>query len=161
LDKLPLEFTFVLIKPDALERGMMGRIFTRIERTHLRISGIQERFKSKEWVSLHYHHLTDKEFFPKLVEFMTARSVVGFVVGGPYAIKRMCAIVGTTRPHEAAPGTIRGDWGNYPTMFNLIHVSDSQESAQREMELFFDHRTDVLDPVTVELDKDASTTMPS
>jgi nucleoside-diphosphate kinase len=123
---------------------MMGRIFTRIEDTFLRISGIQERHKNEAWAEEHYKHLSDKPFFQQLVKFMTARSVVGFVVGGPHAVKRMRKLVGNTCSWEAAPGTVRGDWGNFPAMFNLIHVADSKEAAEREVALFFDIRTDQI-----------------
>lgn len=150
-DKLPVEYTFVIIKPDALERGLMGRIFSRIEDSFLRISGIQERHKTTKWAEAHYEHLKDESFFGQLVQFMTARSVVGFVVGGPHAIVRMRALVGATKSWEAAPGTIRGDWGNYPAMFNLIHVSDSKEAADRELALFYKVETDHVGPSNAEL----------
>lgn len=146
-----MEFTFVIIKPDALERGLLGRIISRIEDAYLRISVIQERHKTIEWAAQHYAHLRNELFFSNLVKFMTSRSLVGFVVSGEHAIKRMRTLVGATKSWEAAPGTIRGDWGNSPAMYNLIHVSDSQEAAQRELELFFDVTTDSTGPSNEEL----------
>jgi nucleoside-diphosphate kinase len=142
-----LEYTFNIIKPDALERGMMGRIFSRIEDSFLRISGLQERYKSRKWAEEHYAHLKNEPFFEQLVDFMISRSLVGFVVGGAHAITRMRNIAGATKPWEAAPGSIRGDWGHFPAMFNLIHVSDSQKAAEREIALYYKTETDHLGPL--------------
>lgn len=144
MDALPQvrEWTFCIVKPDALLRGIAGRIITRIEDTHLRVTGFQTRHKSPDWARNHYLHLQHKPFFPQLVEFMTAHPILGFLVSGPCAIKRMRALAGNTLPHEAAPGTIRGDFGGYPAMYNCIHVSDSLVTAQREHRLFMDVETD-------------------
>jgi nucleoside-diphosphate kinase len=132
--------TFCIIKPDALERAIVGRIITRIEDTYLRIFAVQMRHKNEEWCRLHYQHVVNEPFFPNLVAFMTARPILGFTVHGPNAIIRMKKLVGATQ--QAAPGTIRGDFGSYPAMFNCIHCSGSQEEAERELKLFMDLETD-------------------
>lgn len=131
----------------------MGEILTRIERTYLRIGTMQMRHKSVAWVEQHYAHLINQDFFPQLTAFMTARPILGFSVIGPHAIERMRALAGPTESWKAAPGTIRGDMGGNPAMYNLIHVSDSQESSDREFKLFMDLDTDL------EFDH-ASATMP-
>ena len=138
------EIAFVIIKPDAIERGLVGRLITRFEETYLRVMALQERHKSPEWAMQHYAHLHEKEFFPQLVKFMTFRSVVSMNVVGPHAIQRLRAIAGATCPWEAAPGTIRGDLGHFPAMYNLVHVSESIEAADRERALFYNTVTDVV-----------------
>lgn len=136
------ELVFVIIKPDALERGLCGRIISRIEDTYLRIDGMQSRRKTRAWCDVHYAHLRQLSFYDKLVEFMTTRSILGFGVSGPNAIKRMRALIGPTKPWEAPPGTIRGDFGGYPAMYNLIHASDSEINAHNELQWFYDIVTD-------------------
>lgn len=136
------QWTFCLIKPDALERQIMGEIITRIEKTYLRIVEMQMRHKNEEWAGEHYANVSDQPFFPKLIEFMTARSILGFVVSGPFAILRMRNLIGVTKPWQALPGTIRGDYGGYPVMFNCIHVSETQKDAEREYQLFTNFETD-------------------
>lgn len=138
------EIAFVIIKPDAIERGLVGRVITRIEETYLRVMALQERHKTEEWAMQHYAHLHEQEFFPNLVKFMTFRPVVSLNVVGPHAIQRLRAIAGATCPWEAAPGTIRGDLGHFPAMYNLIHVSESPEAADRERDLFYNMATDVV-----------------
>ena len=137
-----MNWAFCIIKPDAMERGFLGPIITRIEQTFLRISALQMRQKNAEWAKQHYDDHVDKDYFDKLVAFMTARSIVGFVVSGPHAINRLRALVGGTQSWNQPAGTIRGDWGAYPAMYNLIHVSDSPECAERELKLFTDITTD-------------------
>ncbi len=136
------EIVFVILKPDALERGLAGRIISRIEDTYLRLDGMSSRRKTREWCDRHYGHLRGETFYDKLVEFMTARSILGFGVSGPNAIQRMRALAGPTKPWEAPPGTIRGDFGGYPAMYNLIHVSDSDDAARNEVRWFYDITTD-------------------
>lgn len=136
------EAVFCIIKPDALNRRFMGRIFSRIEDTSLSICRISSRWKSPEWARAHYEHCNGEDFFDNLIDFMTQRSIVGFVVYGKHARGRLRTLVGSTKSWEAAPGTIRGDWGSYPAWKNLIHVSDSHETLMRESELFYDPKTD-------------------
>lgn len=136
------QWTFCIIKPDILERQLMGKILTRIENTYLRIVEAQMRHKNEEWAKEHYANVKDEPFFDKLIEFMTARSILGFIVSGPLTIPRMRNLIGPIRSWEAAPGTIRGDYGSYPAMFNCIHVANSQEAAEREYQLFTNYETD-------------------
>jgi len=135
--------TFVLIKPDAMDRRLVGRIIARIEDTNLMIHHYQERHKTNVWARAHYAHVDGQWFFDQLVEFMTSRSMLGFEVSGPYVIERLRMIAGSTCSWEAGPGTIRGDMGGYPAFHNLIHVSDSFEAYNREWTLFSDPKTDV------------------
>jgi nucleoside-diphosphate kinase len=151
-----IQWAFCLIKPDAIERGMIGRIFSRIEDAFLQIDMMQMRHKTAAWAEKHYGILNDQPFFPDLVNFMTVRPIIGFVVSGPHAISRLRKLVGDTKSWQAAPGSIRGDWGSFPAMYNLIHVSESQEEAPRELALFVDINTD---NVAQEI-KDASQTVP-
>ena len=151
------QFSFVIIKPDALERGIAGQIITRIENAYLRIGGMQTRHKSRKWCELHYSHLVSENFFDTLVEFMTARPVIGFAAAGPNAIQRMRNLVGPTNPLEAPAGTIRGDYGHFPPMYNCIHASDSEEAAAREATLFSNITTDLS---YEEIKKHASPALP-
>lgn len=121
----------------------MGEVLTRIERTHLRIADVWMRHKDANWCELHYANVKEEDFFPELVKFMTSRPILGLVVAGPLAIYRTRALVGPTRSWEAAPGTIRGDYGYYPAMLNCIHVAGSQEASKREFNYFNDISTDV------------------
>jgi len=150
------QWTFCLIKPDALERQIMGEILTRVERTYLRIVEMQMRHKNEEWCKQHYANVSAESFFPKLIEFMTARSILGFVVSGPFAILRMRNLIGATKSWQALPGTIRADYGTYPATFNIIHASESQEAAEREFRLFTNYETDFK----ITGDQDASNVMP-
>jgi nucleoside-diphosphate kinase len=139
---MSVDTCFIIIKPDALERCLMGRILSRLEDTYLRIEAMQQRRKNIEWARQHYAHLSDQPFFDDLAEFMTSRSIVGAYVYGPFSVRRLRKIVGDTNSCLALPGTIRGDWGSTPVMHNLIHCSDSEEAAEREAALFYDPSTD-------------------
>jgi nucleoside-diphosphate kinase len=121
----------------------MGEVIARIERTFLRLADLQMRHKTLEWCKQHYANVADEPFFSELVNFMTSRPILGFVVSGPLAIYRMRAMVGPTRSWEAAPGTIRGDYGYYPAMLNCIHVADSQLASEREFGYFHNPSTDL------------------
>lgn len=123
---------------------MVGRIITRIEETYMRVMAIQERHKSLEWAEQHYAHLKDEPFFEALCKFMCVRPIIALNVVGVNAIARMRKLAGSTNSAEAAPGTIRGDWGHFPVMYNLIHVSESEEAADRERDLFYAMDTTVL-----------------
>jgi len=137
------QFSFVIIKPDAIERCIVGKLITRIERAYLHIDGMQMRRKSRRWCELHYAHLVKEEFFDKLVAFMTARSILGFATTGPFAIDRMRKLIGPADSRKAPPGTIRGDYGHYPVMYNCIHASSTVDDALREAKLFYDLTTDL------------------
>ncbi|HEY8447459.1 MAG TPA: nucleoside-diphosphate kinase [Thermomicrobiales bacterium] len=131
-----VERTLVIIKPDAVQRGMIGEIISRLERRGLKIVAMEFRKIDRELAERHYGEHKEKPFYPTLVEFITSGPVVTMVVEGPGAIAATRATMGKTNPAEAAPGTIRGDHGLTITA-NLIHGSDGPESAAREIALFF------------------------
>ena len=129
--------TLVLLKPDAVERGLVGEIVSRFERRGLTIDAMQLRTLDKATFANHYAEHQGKPFYADLVEFMSRGPVVAMVVAGPddtWEILR--SMMGATNPRAAAPGTIRGDLGTIFTE-NLIHGSDSAESAAREIQIFF------------------------
>jgi len=130
------ERTLVLCKPDAVERGLVGEIVGRIERKALRIVALELRLLDAETAKQHYAEHVGKPFFEDLVAFITRSPLVAMVVDGPGAWKVMRTMMGATNPREAAPGTIRGDLAVELTE-NLVHGSDSPESAEREIALFF------------------------
>ena len=129
--------TLVICKPDAVERGLVGEIIGRLERKGLTLVAVEQRTITVEMASIHYREHEGKPFFEALVAFITRSPVVAMVVEGPddaYRIVR--TLMGATDPVEAAPGTIRGDLAIQMSE-NLIHGSDSPESAAREIDLFF------------------------
>jgi nucleoside-diphosphate kinase len=126
-----------LIKPDGVQRGLVGEIIRRIEAKGLWLAALQLRSVSDELARRHYAEHEGKPFFDPLLEFITSGPVVAAIVEGPRAITAVRQIAGGTDPVEsAAPGTIRGDFG-LETQTNLMHGSDSAESAEREIELWF------------------------
>ncbi len=134
--------TLVICKPDAVERGLVGEIIGRFERKGLTIAAMQLRTIDRAIASDHYAEHAGKPFYEPLLEFITRSPSVVMVIEGPqgagddtYAIVR--TLVGATNPAQASPGTIRGDFGLSPTE-NLVHGSDGEASAQREIALFFD-----------------------
>ena len=131
------ERTLVLIKPDGVQRRVIGDIISRIERKGLRIAALELKNVDDALARAHYAEHADKPFFGSLLEFITSGPVVAAVLEGPRAIAAFRQIAGGTDPVEkAAPGTIRGDLG-LETQFNLVHGSDSPESAEREIALWF------------------------
>ncbi|MBA3611093.1 MAG: nucleoside-diphosphate kinase [Rubrobacter sp.] len=131
-----MEQTLILVKGDGVRRRLVGEIIRRIEAKSLDIRALQLMDVSRELAEQHYAEHVDKPFFEELVEFITATPVVAMRVEGESAIKVMRNLVGATNPAEAAPGTIRGDLAlSLPD--NLVHGSDSPESAERELKLFF------------------------
>jgi nucleoside-diphosphate kinase len=130
------ESTLLIVKPDAVRRGLVGEILSRIERKGLRIEAMRSMRMDRGLAEHHYAEHAEKPFFEDLVEFITSGEVVVAKVTGPDAIATLRAIMGATDPADADPGTIRGDYGNEITQ-NLVHGSDSPASAQRELELFF------------------------
>ena len=128
--------TLVLCKPDAVERGLAGEIIRRIEAKNLRIVALELRTLDKATAEAHYAEHDGKPFFESLLEFITSGPVLSAVVEGPRAIAAWRQLAGGTDPVEkATPGTIRGDYG-LETQFNLVHGSDSPESAAREIKLW-------------------------
>jgi len=133
----PTERTLVLIKPDGVGRHLIGEILGRIERKGLTVTALQLQDVSDELARKHYAEHDGKPFFGSLLEFITSGPVVAAIVEGPRAIAAFRQIAGGTDPVEkAAPGTIRGDFALI-TQDNLVHGSDSPESAAREIELWF------------------------
>ena len=130
------ERTLVLIKPDGVERALVGEVLGRIERKGLRIVALELRTLDRVTAEEHYGEHVGKAFFADLVEFITSGPLVAAVVEGPDAIVQWRALMGATNPVNAAPGTIRGDLATV-TQNNVTHGSDSPESAAREIALFF------------------------
>lgn len=131
------ERTLVLIKPDGVERRLIGEIISRIERKGLVIAALELRSVSKDLATQHYAEHEGKPFFESLLDFITSGPVVAAIVEGPRAIAAFRQIAGGTDPVEkATPGTIRGDFG-LETQLNLVHGSDSIDSAKREIALWF------------------------
>jgi nucleoside-diphosphate kinase len=131
-----LEETLVLVKGDGVRRRLIGEIIRRIENTGLDIHAMQLMDVSRELAEEHYAEHRQKPFFEELVEFITSTPVVAMRVGGEGAISIVRKLMGATNPANAAPGTIRGDLAlSMPD--NLVHGSDSPESAARELKLFF------------------------
>ena len=131
-----MEETLVLVKGDGVRRRLVGEIIRRIEAKSLDIETLVKMDVGRELAEEHYAEHRDKPFFGELVEFITSTPVVAMRVRGEGAIKVMRTLMGSTNPAEAAPGTIRGDLAlSLPD--NLVHGSDSPESAKRELNLFF------------------------
>jgi nucleoside-diphosphate kinase len=131
-----MEQTLVLVKGDGVRRRLIGEIIRRIEARGLDIVDMKLMDVGRELAELHYAEHREKPFFEELVEFITATPVVAMRIRGEGAIKAMRTLMGVTNPAEAAPGTIRGDLAlSMPD--NLVHGSDSPESAKRELGLFF------------------------
>jgi nucleoside-diphosphate kinase len=129
--------TLVIVKPDGVERGLAGEVLSRLERKKLRLVAAELRTITKEVAERHYAEHAERPFFDALVAFITRSPSLILVVEGPkdtFAVVRL--MMGTTNPAEAIPGTIRGDYG-IETTENLVHGSDSHESASREIALFF------------------------
>ena len=128
--------TLVLIKPDGVERGLIGEVLSRIERKGFRIVAVELRVLERAIAEEHYGEHKDKPFFGDLVDFIIGGPLVAAVIEGPEAIASWRTMMGATNPANAAPGTIRGDLAT-ETQMNVTHGSDSPESAAREIGLFF------------------------
>lgn len=131
-----METTLVIIKPDAVKRGLIGEIIGRLERKGLEIFDGLFFTIDRELAHKHYAEHTEKGFFADLIAFITSGPVLALAVRGPSAVDVVRTLMGPTNPIDAAPGTIRGDFGIELTQ-NLIHGSDSLKSAKRELDLFF------------------------
>ncbi|HET9199823.1 MAG TPA: nucleoside-diphosphate kinase [Dehalococcoidia bacterium] len=130
------ERTLVLVKPDALQRGLAGEVLARLERRGLRIAGLKLLVVSDEMAKRHYAEHEGKPFYQGLVSFITSGPIIAAAFEGPGAIQAARQVMGATDPQRAAPGTIRADLG-IDMGRNLVHGSDSPESAKRELEIFF------------------------
>ena len=131
-----MERTLIILKPDAVQRGLSGEIITRFEKKGLQIVGMKLMRIPQQLAETHYEPHKGKPFYPGLVKFMTSSPVVVLALAGKDAIAISRKMMGATFGSKAEPGTIRGDFG-VSNSFNLIHGSDSPESAQRELGLFF------------------------
>ena len=128
--------TLALVKPDGVQRGLSGEIISRIERKGLKIVGIKMIKMNNELAKLHYSDHLAKPFFSNLMAFITSGPIVALALEGPNSIQALRNLMGSTNPIEATPGSIRGDLG-LSVGNNLIHGSDSEESAKRELNIFF------------------------
>ncbi len=131
-----MEKTFIMIKPDGVRRALVGEIIGRIEKRNLKITQLKMLQPTRELAEEHYSPHKGKDFYPPLIEFLIGGDVVAMEVEGDDAILIMRHMIGALKPLEAAPGTIRGDF-TISTRENLIHGSDSPESAERELALWF------------------------
>lgn len=130
------EETLVIVKPDAVRRGLIGEVIGRIERKGLVIDEMRQLRIERDLAERHYEEHREKPFYAELVDFITGGEVVVARVSGEQAVSAVRALMGPTDPAAAPPGTIRGDFGTVITE-NLVHGSDSPESAKRELDLFF------------------------
>ena len=128
--------TLILVKPDAFERGLTGEILARFERKGLKLTDLKLVQADEEIANRHYAEHKDKPFFGELVEFITRGPLVAAVLEGEQAVAAARQLIGATNPLEAATGSIRGEFAVEVT-FNLVHGSDSDESAEREVSIWF------------------------
>jgi nucleoside-diphosphate kinase len=145
-----VERTLIIVKPDGVQRGLIGRVIGRLEERGLRFVGLKMMQVDRNLAERHYGEHREKPFFGDLVSFITSSPVVVGVVEGPDAIKVTRASVGATNPSEAAAGTIRGDFA-LTIGQNIIHASDKPETAKREIDLFFN--ADELCDYTRDIDR--------
>ncbi len=131
--------TFIILKPDAVFRGLVGKILSRFEQAGMKIFRMEMRFKNQTWFKQHYHNLIVSslkcDYLEDMASFMVNNPLIGVVSDGD--IDKMRLMVGATNCFKAAPGTIRGDFGRINKYCNLVHASDSKEAVDREIELFF------------------------
>ncbi len=130
------ERTLVLVKPDGVQRGLVGEVVARMERKGLSLARLELRTISRETAERHYAEHEGKAFFAGLVDFITSGPLVAMVVEGPDAVKAVRRLMGATNPLEATPGSIRGDFATVIGE-NIVHGSDSAASADREIGIFF------------------------
>ena len=131
-----MQRTLVLVKPDGVRRGLAGEVISRLERKGLTLVAMELRTLDRETAEQHYGEHRERPFFGELVEFITGGPLVALVVEGPNAVAGTRRLMGVTNPVEATPGSIRGDYA-LEIGQNLVHGSDSPESAQREIGIFF------------------------
>ena len=131
-----MERTLILVKPDGVQRGLIGEVISRFERRGLRLVGLKFMQMSKELAERHYHEHEGKPFYPGLIEYITSGPIVAMVWEGSGAISVARTTMGGTRPAEATPGTIRGDFA-LEVGRNIVHGSDGAETAAYEIDLYF------------------------
>jgi nucleoside-diphosphate kinase len=131
-----LERTLVLVKPDGVQRGLVGEVISRLERKGLRLVAARLLWADRQLAEAHYAPHRERPFFPELIAFLTSGPILAMVWEGPRAIEQVRLLMGATDPAKAAPGSIRGDLA-LDVGHNLVHGSDGPESAAREIALFF------------------------
>lgn len=131
------EYTFIMVKPDGYKRRLVGEVISRFEKKGFKLLRIHTGIPSKELAEKHYEEHKDKDFFEKLINFITSGPVVSMLWEGPGIIALSRKIVGATDPFMRIPGTIRGDLSNDKTE-NIVHASDSVDAAKREIKIWFD-----------------------
>lgn len=137
-----MEQTFFIIKPDGVKRGLVGEVLKRIERRGFKLEKLELRSTvSEDLIDQHYRDLVEKSFYLPIRQFMTSGPIIVGIISGPKVIESWRDMMGATRPEEALPGTIRGDFakaaGENQAIQNVVHGSDSEESAKREIALWF------------------------
>ena len=141
-----MQRTLVLLKPDAIKRGLIGEILQRFERTGLKLIGMKQVWVDKDFARKHYSEHVKKDFYKTLEDFLTSGPVIALCIEGINSVEVVRKMVGSTEPGKALPGTIRGDYAHLSNewvnkhnkpMPNLIHASDSAENAKKEAELWF------------------------
>ena len=137
-----MEQTFFIIKSDGVKRGLVGEVLKRIERRGFKLEKLELRSTvSEALIDQHYRDLVEKSFYPPIRQFMTSGPIIVGIISGPKVIESWRDMMGATRPEEALPGTIRGDFakaaGENQAIQNVVHGSDSEESAKREIALWF------------------------
>ncbi len=132
-----MQKTLILLKPDCVQKGYIGEVIARMEKKGLKVVAMKMMEMTDDVIKNHYGHLADKPFFPEIVAYMTMCPIVAMIVEGDDSIETMRNMCGATNPLEAAVGTIRGDLA-LTIRYNVIHASDSEESAAAEVARFFD-----------------------
>ena len=143
--------SLIILKPDAIQRKISGKIIERFENIGLKIHAVKLQMASKELLRKHYSEHTEKKFYPSIEKYMYSGPCLFFVLGGLQAIKKIRLLIGGTEPHSSLPGTIRGDYAHQPydsnediPLRNLIHASSSEEEALKEISIWFDN-TELID----------------
>ncbi len=131
-----MERTYIMLKPDALKRNLIGEIICRIEKKGYKVVDIKMMILNEDILKKHYSHIADKPFFPEIITYMTSGPVLAMIVEGENAVAGMRILMGATKFEEAVSGTIRGDYA-MSTSENIIHGSDSIENAEIEIKRFF------------------------
>lgn len=134
-----MERTLILIKPDAVQRGLAGEVLNRFERKGLKIVGMKMMKLTKKVLKEHYSHIADKPFFPGIAAFMSSSPVIALCLEGLDAVDTVRGICGVTLSREAQVGTIRGDYA-MSIQTNIVHASDSKAAAKEEIKRFFDNK---------------------
>ncbi len=138
-----MERTLVLVKPSGIARGLVGEVISRIERRGLIVRAARMLMVTRDMAERHYAEHEGKDFYPDLVDHITSAPIFAMVVEGPEAVRVVRMMMGATNPLEAAPGTVRGDFG-LSVRHNVVHSADSLASAQREIGIFFPEGVDLL-----------------